>query len=200
MSLGIFFMGFFVSFLIEVDLGTDPFSFMNLMGSRAAGISFGTFELIFNAVIFIPYFIWGRHLIGPGTVMNMVCIGYISDLCRFLWGKLIPREIFDVYPSRAIVFALAVLGFVIAAAVYMNADAGQSPYDGLAKVIADKLPKIPYFILRMLYDGTAVLIGCLLGGELNPGLIAMVVLLGPAVSLVGKAFDRLAKGGGKDEA
>lgn len=191
MCVGIFFMGFFLSFLIEVDMGTDPFSFMNLMIARTIGIDFGTEELIFNAIIFIPLLIWGRKLIGPGTIMNMVCIGYIADFFRFVWSKCIPREYFEVFPMRAVIFAVTIVGFVIAAAVYMNADAGMSPYDGLAKVISDALPKFPFFILRMIYDGTAVVIGCLLGGKLNPGLVSMVVLLGPAVSLVGKAFKKI---------
>ena len=39
MCVGIFFMGFFLSFLIEVDMGTDPFSFMNLMIARKIGHS-----------------------------------------------------------------------------------------------------------------------------------------------------------------
>ena len=200
MCVGIFFMGFFLSFLIEVDMGTDPFSFMNLMIANKIGMDFGTEEMIFNFLIFIPLFIWGRRLIGPGTVVNMICIGYIADFFRYVWRLTLPREWFEVFPARAVVFAITIVGFVIAAAIYMNADAGVSPYDGLAKVIADALPKIPYFITRIVYDGTAVVIGCLLGGKLNPGLVSMVVLLGPAVSLVGKVFAKNSAKGKKNEA
>ena len=197
MCVGIFFMGFFLSFLIEVDMGTDPFSFMNLMIARKIGIDFGTEEMVFNFLIFIPLLIWGRRLIGPGTIMNMICIGYIADFFRFVWSKCIPREYFEVFPMRAVIFAVTIVGFVIAAAIYMNADAGMSPYDGLAKIISDAIPKVPFFITRIVYDGTAVVIGCLLGGKLNPGLVSMVVLLGPAVSLVGKMFNKIASAKGK---
>ena len=195
MATGIFFMGFFVSFLIEVDLGTDPFTFMNVVLAERLGISFGTWELIFNAALFIPVLIWGRKYIGPGTVMNMVCIGYIADLCRFIWARTIPESWFRELPGRGVVFALALIGFVIAAAVYMNADAGLSPYDAVPQLIHRLLKFIPFFLLRIVYDGTAVVVGMLCGSMPNIGHILMVLLLGPAITMVGK----LMKKGGKEE-
>lgn len=195
MATGIFFMGFFVSLLIEVDLGTDPFTFMNVILAERLGISFGTWELIFNAALFIPVLIWGRKYIGPGTILNMICIGYIADLCRFIWSRTIPESWFKELPGRGVIFALAVLGFVIAAAVYVNADAGLSPYDACPQLLHGPLKFIPFFLLRIVYDGAAVLVGMLCGSMPNIGHLFMVVLLGPAITLVG----RLMKKGKKED-
>ena len=52
MNIGVFFMGFFLSFLIKVNLGTDPCTFMNLTISRFLGISFGNWQLLLNSVLF----------------------------------------------------------------------------------------------------------------------------------------------------
>ena len=41
-------MGFFLSFLILCDLGTDPATFMNRSGAARVGLSFGTWQLIVN--------------------------------------------------------------------------------------------------------------------------------------------------------
>ena len=86
MSIGIFFMGFVLSFLIEVDMGTDPCSFMNVSISERLPISFGTWQLICNILLFIPQILWGRKYIGPGTVFNMVFIGYIADFFRWIFN------------------------------------------------------------------------------------------------------------------
>lgn len=67
MAIGVFFMGFFLSFLINVNLGTDPCTFMNVTISSRLHILFGTWQLILNAILLVLVILYARNLIGPGT-------------------------------------------------------------------------------------------------------------------------------------
>lgn len=187
MLLGVVLMGFFLSFLIEVSLGTDPCTFMNLTISGKLGILFGTWQVILNSILFIFVILFDRRLIGPGTIANMVLIGYISDFCRMIWHKIIPGYIFSQWPYRAVVFIVALLCFVVAASLYMNADMGVAPYDAVPIMISKfVLKNVPFKYIRIGFDGSVLLIGFLLGGRVEICTVLMVFLLGPTITAVGR--------------
>ena len=191
MALGVFFMGFFLSFLINVSLGTDPCTFMNVTISERLHILFGTWQLLLNAVLIVIVIIFSRDQIGPGTIANMVFIGYIADFFRWVWSKTIPDYVFTTWPYRGAVFALALIAFVIAASFYMNADMGVAPYDAMPVIISERLlKKIPFKFIRMGFDGSIVLIGILFGGRVEIATILMVFLLGPTITAVGGFINR----------
>ena len=191
MMLGVVFMGFFLSFLIEVSLGTDPCTFMNVTISEKLHILFGTWQLILNAVLLIFVVLFDRHQIGPGTIANMVLIGYISDFCRWLWKRTIPEYIFKEMPYRAIIFIVALLCFVVAASLYMNADMGVTPYDAIPVILGERvLKKVPFKFVRIAFDGTVLLIGFLLGGRVEICTVLMVFLLGPTITAVGRFLNK----------
>ena len=91
------------------------------------------------------------------------------------------------------IFVLALLLFVISAAFYMNAQLGLSPYDALARIFSEATEKhMPHFASRIIYDMTIVAIGATVGIIFGvpiktalPGSIAVGLLLGPAIQLVG---------------
>lgn len=186
MMFGIFFMGFFLSFLIDVNLGTDPCTFMNVTVSEKLHILFGTWQLLLNSVLFIFVVLFDRHQIGPGTIANMVFIGYISDFFRWLWKRTIPEYVFKEWPYRAVIFIVALLCFVVAASLYMNADMGVSPYDAIPNILSARVLKnVPFKFIRIGYDGAVLLVGALLGGRIEICTILMVFLLGPTITAVG---------------
>ena len=191
MNIGVFFMGFFLSFLINVDLGTDPCTFMNLTISRALGISFGTWQLLLNIILFIFVILWGRQFIGFGTIANMVFVGYIADFFDWIWEKTIPETVFTEFPLRALIFVLALFLFIIAVSLYVNANMGVSPYDAMPQIISDKvLKKVPFAVIRICYDFLVILIGILFKGTPNIGIILMALFLGPVISIVGSFLNK----------
>ncbi|MBQ2080224.1 MAG: hypothetical protein II461_00480 [Treponema sp.] len=199
MIIGIFLMGFFLSFLVEVDWGTDPYTFQNTVISTRLGWSLGTWQLCLNGVLFVLVIIFNRRLIGLGTLANMVLVGYTVDFFRWVWRTCFPllgricTEPGFLW-AKIVVFVLGILCFVIAASLYMNADLGLSPYDGLAFIISRRLKgKISVAVSRIAYDLSAVLIGILvsLGTGISIltaliGSVAMALTLGPAIQIVGK--------------
>ncbi len=191
MCVGVFFMGFFLSFLIKVDLGTDPCTFMNLTLSRAIGISFGTWQLILNAILFIFVILFGRKFIGFGTIANMVFIGYIADFFVWLWEKCIPENYFTDMPYRAVIFLLALFMFIVAVSFYINANMGVSPYDAIPQIISERVfKKVPFAVIRICFDFLVIIIGVIFKGTPNIGIVLMALFLGPIISVVGKFINK----------
>ncbi len=192
----IFLMGFSLSFLIEAAWGTDPCSFMNINISNKIGWTLGNWQFTLNLVMLIFTIACNPRLIGAGTLLNMVLIGYTADFFTWLWKNSGFHDIITnptFFYVRIITFILAIIFFVISAAVYMNSEMGLSPYDAAIKIISQKISKIPYFIIRIAYDLLAVGIG-LAAGKLAAngvqgsmlGSTIMAFAIGPAITTVGK--------------
>ncbi len=190
----VFGMGFFLSFLILCNLGTDPATFMNKSFSNRVGISFGTLQLLVNVLMLSLVLIYDRSMLGVGTVFNMVLVGYYADFFDWIWIKVIPESYFVNPVSRWIIFLSALFCFIISVAVYINSDMGVAPYDALPIIIAEKVTNkfktFPKFLIRIMWDALAITIGILFGRIPVVGVILMALFLGPIISMVGKVLGR----------
>lgn len=191
MLVGVILMGVGVQFLNRTNLGPDPFSAMNYGFSAIAGLSFGTFQMLFNAVLFLIVLLIDRKQFGLGTIGNMVIVGYSADFTGWVVDKLgfLPAtEDMTIGIKLAIMVPTLVL-FLFAAALYMNCGLGTSPYDALPVILhrgVEKATKkqIPYRFVRMLYDGIATVVAFLVGGTVGVVTVLMVFTLGPCVDVV----------------
>lgn len=149
-----------VAFYRLSGLGVDAFTGMNLGISGFLGMSFGNWQLIVNIVLLILVFFTIRHCIGMGTLVNMVCVGYIADFVCWLANDVIGMEI--TLPLRIIFMLIGLLFASSGVAVYMHADMGTSPYDSLP-LIVQKLTKerISFRAARVTCDITSLVIGIL---------------------------------------
>lgn len=188
--LSVILMGVGVQFLNRTNLGPDPFSAMNYGMANIVGISFGTYQAIFNGILFLILFLQSRELFGIGTIANMVVVGYAADFTGWLLdnaGILMPEDMTTA--TRFLVLIPALIEFVFAAAMYMNCGVGTSPYDALPQLLHQKAQKLlkrefPFKITRMLYDGTATVIAFLVGGSAGIVTVLMVFTLGPVIDFV----------------
>ncbi len=193
--MAVFGMGFSISFLILCNLGTDTCTFMNRNVAAKIGTTFGNWQLIFNIFFLILVIIFRRDLIGIGTIFNMVLIAYYADFFCWIWGKVIPDNVFTEPLSRGIIFVLALAGFIISAAIYMNTRVGIAPYDAIPVMFNDIFKKLPFFICRIIIDFSCIFVGMAVGGKPAIGNFLMALLLGPAIAIVGKIFDvKMSKG------
>ena len=190
--LGVTGMGFFVSILVNCNLGTDPCTFMNRSISSKIGMSFGNWQLIINIFMFAIVLIFNRKLIGFGTLFNMVLVGYYVDFFNWIWGRTIPASVFTNNITRWPIFLVALLLFMVCASIYINADTGVAPYDGIPIILTDKItgrfPKVPKTLIRICWDALAIIIGVIFGGIPVVGIILMALFLGPLITLVGKVL------------
>lgn len=193
-------MGVFVSILVEIGWGTDPASFMNLNVADALGWGLGNTEVLLYGIMLIFTFIFGAEMIGFGTLANMILIGYVIDLCRWIWKNIGFAQFLAEgnFAARVVIFALTLFVFVVVASIYINAQMGVAPYDAIPNIISGWIPKVPFAVIRILFDLAAVGAG-VIAGKLNPngiqgsivGSILMSLLLGPVISIVGKPLKKI---------
>jgi uncharacterized membrane protein YczE len=183
MLTGILILGVSISFLRYGAVGTDPYTTMNIGVSSTIGLSFGTYQLLINAILFILVLIYKRSTIGIGTVVNMIMVGYTSDFFCFLLTKMLPSQ--PELLLRASVTVLAVGLACTGIALYMEADLGIAPYDALSILIVDKSSgRVPFFMARMIIDILAVFIGFRFGAVVGIGTVILSLFTGPLVQII----------------
>lgn len=193
-------MGVFVSILVEIGWGTDPASFMNLNIATALGWGLGNTEVLVYGLMFVFTIIFGVEMIGFGTLANMILIGYIVDLCRWIWVNIGFHDLIlnGSFGLKLGIFCVTLLCFVFVAAVYINAQMGVAPYDAIPNILSRWIPKIPFAVVRIVFDLAAVVVGILASRFCDDGIqgsiigsIAMSLLLGPVISFVGRPLKKI---------
>lgn len=196
----VFMMGVTLSVLIIIGWGTDPASFMNLNISAATGLSLGNTQVCVYSIMLIFTIIFGVQMIGFGTLANMLFIGYIADFFCWIWNKsgfTLFMETSTLF-IKIVFFIITLFVFVIVASIYINAQLGTAPYDALPSIISNGIKKVPFFIIRIIFDFSAIGIGLLaakIGGKGIQGSvigsICMSILLGPVISFVSKPLGKI---------
>ncbi|HRU98791.1 MAG TPA: hypothetical protein P5092_15320, partial [Ruminococcus sp.] len=111
-----------------------------------------------------------RERIGFATIFDALLTGRLTQLYLDI----------SPYPentSTALGIVLLLLGFLIidlGIYVYMSAELGNGPKDGLMIVIGKKLPKIPIGIIGILLWSAVAMIGWLLGGSVGIGTLLSI--------------------------
>ena len=176
-------IGICVAVFKTVGFGTDPCSTFTLGVSARTGVSFGTCQLVFNLLMFLPVIRFDLSRIGVGTVANMVGVGYIADACMRLIGPHIPPEGFSM-AARILMFTVSMAAFLVAAAFYMVVDLGVAPYDAIPQLIAAHTDRLSAHAVRMLWDISVLSAGFLLGSTVGLTTLITGFCLGPAIVFV----------------
>lgn len=173
---GILFIGICVGSFRLSEFGVDAFTCMNLGISGFIRMSFGTLQLIMNTVILIVIFFTVRRCIGLGTVVNMVCVGYLADFICWLFLDILKVEM--TLPLRIIALIIGMLFAGLGVALYMVADMGVAPYDAVGIIIEELTHnKLKYDKARVISDVTVVIVGvvfCLMSG----GKLGLIIGIG----------------------
>lgn len=167
MLVGILLIGMCVASYRISGFGMDAFSCMNLGISGFLKMSFGNWQLIMNAVLLIIVWFTVRNCIGPGTIVNMVLVGYTADfLC---WLFLDQLHLSVTMPLRILFLLVGTLLASLGCACYMIADMGIAPYDSVAFIITKYTKeKISFRLARVMSDLTVILAGvifCMMAGN-----------------------------------
>ncbi len=185
---GNIFIGLGIGIFRYAAMGNDPYTAMNLSLSFCVGMSYPVFQILFNLGAFVIQLIWGRELIGIGTVVNAFFLGYIVDFFYHIL-LLLPFGELALWQS-VIVVCIGVVICSFGLSLYQTSDVGVAPYDALSLITQKKLPKIPYFWHRMFDDALAALISFVSTGFTNIGLGSLVSAfgLGPFIHFFNKHF------------
>ena len=178
-------MGFALSWLLLVDLGTDPCTLLNQTISTRLGISIGNWQALFNTVLLIFVIIFGGRNLGFGTLANMFLVGYSIDFFSWIWAKVLPADLFTSMGVRIAVLIPALILFILAASFYMDVDMGTAPYDAVSFIISTHLPNVfvpcdPHRLrLRCHRDRRSA------RRKLGIVTVLMVITLGPVIEWLG---------------
>lgn len=184
-TIAVIIMGFAMSLLMKVDLGTDPCTLMNHSIARTIGMTLGNWQALLNVILLIFVLLFGGRNLGFGTIANMFLVGYSIDFFNWVWSQTLPEDFFSGWVMRITVLIPMLALFVLAAAVYMEVDMGTAPYDAVPYILSEKMKKVPFRVVRMAYDGLVIIIGLFFGGKLQVVTVLMAILLGPVISWVG---------------
>lgn len=189
-------MGFGIALFNVSGFGVDPFTSMNMNISSTLGIGYGTFQLIVNAVIIVFVVIVAhRGLIGVGTVINMVGVGYC---CEFFSG-LISSHISDNIAVRICLLAAGIIVLCFSCSLFFVSNIGVGPYDSISFMLSQFTP-IHYKWLRVMTDIAVIIIGLVVSGGLTSllkgdvsgvknigiGTIITAFMMGPLVNFFSK--------------
>lgn len=177
-------MGFCLSFLNKTNLGTDPCTVLNLGIASKVRLSLGNAQAIINCLLIVIVFLYDKRQIGWGTIANMFLVGYSFDFFTWLNAFWVPESIYSTVTGRMLVMIPSLMLFILAAATYMAVQLGTSPYDAVPFIVASKLSKVPFRVVRIIWDILACVIGVMLGSQIGLVTVIMAFALGPVIMWV----------------
>ena len=158
MLIGNIILGLGIAIFKLSGLGNDPFSGMVMALAECVGIEYARFLILLNLGFFVIEIIWGRKLIGLGTIINALFLGYFVT---FFYNLII--SVIDAPDQMAMQVVTVFIGVIITSlgiSMYQLPKQGVAPYDSISLIMTEKWPKIPYFWCRVSNDAISALVCC----------------------------------------
>ena len=171
--------------LIVSFAGASPWSVLAQGISLNVDLSIGTITLFLSIGVLI-FWLPLNQKPGIGTILNALIVAVMIDISI----ALIPTP--ENYISQLLLAFIAVLTVGLGGGIYLVANLGAGPRDGLMVGLQQKT-NLPIAAVRAFLEITVVSIGWYLGGTVGVGTLLFAFGIGPAVALglffVGKVFN-----------
>jgi len=185
LCLGLTLFGLGEGLLIVSASGASPWSVLAQGISLNIDFSIGIIT-IFISIGVLFFWIPLNQKPGVGTILNALIIALMIDICI----KWVPTP--ETYLSQILLAVIAVLIVGLGGGIYLVANLGAGPRDGLMVGLQQKT-NLPIAVVRAFLEITVVTIGWYLGGIVGVGTLLFAFGIGPAVALglfiVGKTFN-----------
>ena len=170
--------------LIVSFTGASPWSVLAQGISLNVDLSIGVITILISVGVLI-FWIPLNQRPGIGTILNALIVGLMIDVCI----KFVPTP--ENYVSQLLLAIVAVLTVGLGGGIYLVANLGAGPRDGLMVGLQQKI-SLPIAAVRAFLEITVMSIGWYLGGTVGVGTLLFAFGIGPAVALglffVGKIF------------
>lgn len=172
---GLLLYGVADAFMIEAAVGVDSWTVFAQGISVHTGLSIG---LLTNIIGLLVLLLWIplKQKPGLGTVLNILLVGPGIELG--LW--LLPTP--DAMWLRFVFFVIGLLLLAVASGIYIGANLGPGPRDGLMTGIHSRFGT-PLWAGRTAVEVTVLVIGWILGGNVGVGTVAFALLIGPLCNI-----------------
>tara|TARA_B100000953_G_scaffold102478_1_gene84088 strand:+ start:20 stop:664 length:645 start_codon:yes stop_codon:yes gene_type:complete len=184
LCLGLSLFGIGEGLLLVSHVGASPWSVLAQGIYLNVGFSIGIITVLISVGVL---FLWWplNQKPGIGTILNALIIGLMIDICI----KYVPTP--ENYISQLFLAIVAVLTVGLGGGIYLVANLGAGPRDGLM-IGLQKKTNLPIASVRAFLEITVMSIGWYLGGTVGVGTLLFAFGIGPAVALglyiVGKTF------------
>ncbi len=175
LCLGLALFGLGEGLLIVSFTGASPWSVLAQGISLNVNLSIGTITLFISLVVLI-FWLPLKQKPGIGTILNALIIAMMIDICI----KFVPTP--ENYISQLILAIVAVFTVGFGGGIYLVANLGAGPRDGLM-VGLQKKTNMPIAAVRAFLEITVVTVGWYLGGTVGVGTLLFAFGIGPAVAL-----------------
>jgi len=178
--LGLVLFGFGVGLMLQSGLGVPPWDVLHQGLARQFGLTVGVWSIIVSVLVLLLWLPL-RQAYGLGTLLNAVIIGVVIDLT----GVVLPEAVSTSAAWVMLIGGVVLIG--IASGLYIGANLGPGPRDGLMTGIAKRGPSIR--ITRAVIEITVLVLGWVLGGTFGIGTIVFALAIGPLVQYFLPRFD-----------
>ena len=175
LCLGLTLFGLGEGLLIVSFAGASPWSVLAQGIALNINLSVGIITIFISLGVLILWIPLNQKL-GIGTILNAIIIGLMIDVCI----KFVPTPENFIY--QIILAILAVLTVGLGGGIYLVANLGAGPRDGLM-VGLQKKTNLPIAAVRGSLEITVMSIGWYLGGTVGVGTLLFAFGIGPAVAL-----------------
>lgn len=172
---GLLLYGFTMALLVQAGLGLDPWDVFHEGLTHHVPLTFGQVVIVVGAIVLLLW-IPLRQRPGIGTILNVFLIGLAADAGI----ALIPAP--DALPAKIALLVTGVIGNGLAGALYIGAERGPGPRDGLWVAIVARTG-VSIRVVRTGIEFTVLVTGYLLGGTVGVGTVFYALAIGPLVQL-----------------
>ena len=173
---GLFLYGVSLAMMVRGALGLAPRDVLHSGFVRHVPMSLGQAVVLFSFVVLVLW-IPLREVPGLGTISNAFVVGLSADATLAVL----------VEPAAMTARVALMVGGVVlcgmASALYIGAQLGRGPRDGLMTGLARRTG-LSLRLVRTGLEVTVVVIGLLLGGVLGIGTVAYALAIGPLTQLM----------------
>ena len=154
--------------------GASPWSVLAQGISLNVDYSIGVITF-FLSIVVLFFWIFLNQKPGIGTILNALIVAIMIDVCiNFVSTP-------DNYLSQIILATIAVLIVGLGGGIYLVANLGAGPRDGLMIGLQQKT-NFPIAVVRTFLEVTVVSVGWYLGGTVGIGTLLFAFGIGPAVA------------------
>lgn len=165
-GLGIIAVG--IALMVRSELGLAPYEVLHQGISRVSVLTIGQAQVVLGLFVLAAW--WPlRQRPGIGTVTNVLGVGFAVD------GMLAVLAVPRAFWVRGAFLVAGVLLTGIGIGLYIGARLGPGPRDGLMTAFADRGLRV--WQARLALEGTALVIGWLLGGTVGIGTVLFAVAI-----------------------
>lgn len=176
--IGLFIYSFGVYLTIYANIGLAPWDCLGVGIAKHTPLNYGSSMVLIGACAIIIQLILHER-IGFATLFDALLTGNIVQLLTDI----------SPYPenhSLLLGIAYMLFGFLFIALgmyVYMKAEQGCGPKDGLLITIGKRMPKIPIGVVEIMLWAIVTLFGWLLGGSVGIGTVISILGAGAVMHL-----------------